>query len=66
MFRLKHRNGTYYRRFIRGFGPEFGATLEQAATFSDRIDAVREMGLHWAMGDCDVEESAVPAPGGKL
>ena len=53
--RLKHHNGTYYRRFVVGFGPIFGATRDEAVEFADVVEASRELGRHWAMGDCDVE-----------
>lgn len=57
VFRLKHHNGTYYRNFVQGFGPVFGATASEAATFGTKDEAAMEFRRHWAMGDCDIEES---------
>jgi hypothetical protein len=47
--------GNYYRR-MTAIGPQFGASLEEAARFDTKDDAASAMGLHWAFGSTEIVE----------
>ena len=53
--RIKHDNGTYFHMWTT-IGPAFGATKEEAATYSSEIAALQEQGKHYAFGETVIEK----------
>lgn len=53
LFVLKNsRDNSYYRMTV-GIGPLMTSSLDMAAKL-DRHEALRVLGQHWALGDCDM------------
>lgn len=48
-------HGTYFCGFTP-IGPLFGGTLEKAERYGSREEAAQQIGRHWAMGACEIEE----------
>jgi len=52
---LRHSNGTYFRKWVNGFGPMFGATLAETKRFETRADAASWL-ADWRMSGGKVEK----------
>lgn len=57
MFRIKYKEGNYFKGMSKNCGPMFGATKEEAQVFDDKIEVVKMLSSHFGFGMASIEES---------